>query len=302
MQKIADSRGDPMSRFHNALYSSDVLGRISVLRDVGLRGWISFWICWNIRLTVVSDPLAYLTAKTNGLDDIALQILEAAGLSEADVDDVPDFGPSTLHPPPVVTPIEGLTWPSLSAGDSFWDRALANGHLEDGAAAPYVNGYDPGAAASTALDDWAQEEEVEDDLDVEEDAWDLAPPTAELPPEEEKQEEIPEEEGDLGAGAAPGISETELWTRNSPFAGDHVAAGSFDTAMQVRTRSVAHRFSSMLTPSIVAEQAVRRHQLRAPQTSLPLNLSLGACTFLAACLVAPFAAAPAPQPKRSIIE
>ena len=42
MQKIADSRGDPMSRFHNALYSSDVLGRISVLRDVGLRGLISF--------------------------------------------------------------------------------------------------------------------------------------------------------------------------------------------------------------------------------------------------------------------
>ncbi len=37
MQKIADARGDPMSRFHNALYAGDVLGRIAVLRDVGLR-------------------------------------------------------------------------------------------------------------------------------------------------------------------------------------------------------------------------------------------------------------------------
>jgi coatomer protein complex subunit alpha (xenin) len=37
MQKIADARGDPMSRFHNALYTGDVEGRISVLRDVGLR-------------------------------------------------------------------------------------------------------------------------------------------------------------------------------------------------------------------------------------------------------------------------
>ena len=37
MQKIADARGDPMSRFHNALYAGDVLGRIAVLRDVGMR-------------------------------------------------------------------------------------------------------------------------------------------------------------------------------------------------------------------------------------------------------------------------
>lgn len=37
MQKIAEARGDPMSRFHNSLYAGDVEGRISVLRDVGLR-------------------------------------------------------------------------------------------------------------------------------------------------------------------------------------------------------------------------------------------------------------------------
>jgi len=37
MQKIADARGDPMSRFHNALYCGDVQGRIAILRDVGLR-------------------------------------------------------------------------------------------------------------------------------------------------------------------------------------------------------------------------------------------------------------------------
>lgn len=36
MQKIADARGNPMSRFHNALYGGDVMSRISVLRDVGM--------------------------------------------------------------------------------------------------------------------------------------------------------------------------------------------------------------------------------------------------------------------------
>jgi hypothetical protein len=39
----------------------------------------------------------------NGLDELAVEILEAAGLTEADVDDVPTFGVSTLKPPPVVT-------------------------------------------------------------------------------------------------------------------------------------------------------------------------------------------------------
>jgi coatomer subunit alpha len=36
MQKIADARGDPMSRFHNSLYAGDVEGRIAVMRDVGM--------------------------------------------------------------------------------------------------------------------------------------------------------------------------------------------------------------------------------------------------------------------------
>jgi len=37
MQKIAQSRKDPMSRFHNALYAGDVEARIAVLRDVDMR-------------------------------------------------------------------------------------------------------------------------------------------------------------------------------------------------------------------------------------------------------------------------
>lgn len=36
MYKIAQSRGDPMSRFHNALYAGDVENRVAVLRDVGM--------------------------------------------------------------------------------------------------------------------------------------------------------------------------------------------------------------------------------------------------------------------------
>jgi coatomer protein complex subunit alpha (xenin) len=41
MQKIAEARGDPMSRFHNALYVGDVRSRIAVLREVGLRTYFT---------------------------------------------------------------------------------------------------------------------------------------------------------------------------------------------------------------------------------------------------------------------
>lgn len=44
MQSIANARGDPMSRFHNALYAGDVRGRIEVLRDVGMRKYFSPFI------------------------------------------------------------------------------------------------------------------------------------------------------------------------------------------------------------------------------------------------------------------
>lgn len=37
MGKIAEMRGDQMSKFHNALYAGDVRARIAVLVDVGLR-------------------------------------------------------------------------------------------------------------------------------------------------------------------------------------------------------------------------------------------------------------------------
>ncbi|EKM58105.1 uncharacterized protein PHACADRAFT_252139 [Phanerochaete carnosa HHB-10118-sp] len=247
MQKIADSRGDPMSRFHNALYAGDVVGRIAVLRDIGLY------------------PLAYLTAKTNGLDDVAFEILEAAGLTEADVDDVPTFETSTLKPPPVITSTTDINWPTISSGENFFDHALANGNLEGGADIPYLNGQEAsGAAASAALDAWAKEEE--EDLEAEADGWDLDAGAEEAEAEEAPEEA--EESAELGPGASPGPGEPELWTRNSPFAGDHVAAGSFETAMQLLHRQFGVANFEELKPLFVA--AYRSvHVYLSPVASLP---------------------------------
>jgi coatomer protein complex subunit alpha (xenin) len=176
--------------------------------------------------------LAYLTAKTNGLDDLAAEILEAAGLTEADIDDIPTFGASTLKPPPVITPTTDLIWPSITTGENFFDKALVNGQLEGGVEPAYVNG-DAAAAVNSALDAWAKEEEVHDDLDPEEGGWELDADGGEFQDAVEGEEAAVDVEEELGAGATPGPSEPELWVRNSPLAVDHVAAGSFETAMQV---------------------------------------------------------------------
>lgn len=243
MQKIADARGDPMSRFHNALFAGDVPGRIAVLREVGMY------------------PLAYLTAKTNGFEDIATEILEDAGLTEADMDDVPDFGKSTLAPPKVVTDTTNLVWPAIPGGESFFDRALANGNL-DAPVEPYANG-DGARTANAALDEWAKDEE-EAELVPDEDEWDLDAGGEEKEEEEEVFEEAVEE--DLGAGA--GVPEPELWTRNSPFAGDHVAAGSYDSAMQLLNRQLGVVNFEPLKPLFLSVYR-SAHAYLSPVASLP---------------------------------
>lgn len=183
--------------------------------------------------------MAYLTAKSHGLEELAEEILEAAGLSPADVDDVPSFGKSSHKPPPAINPTTDLIWPSLSTGENFFDRALASGSLENGIEPTYVNG-DATAGSLAALDDWAKDEEVHEEIDPEEGGWELDA-GAEFSASHEVHEEVDEEEEELGAGATPGISEIEHWVKNSPLAADHVAAGSFDTAMQVGLIVFSHR-------------------------------------------------------------
>lgn len=245
MQKIADARGDPMSRFHNALYAGDVQARIAVLRDVG------------------QHPLAYLTAKTNGFDDLATEILEDAGLTVDDLEDVPAYEPSTLETPSVVTETTDLIWPLVSAGENFFDRALANGALEGGAEPAYTNG--DVAGPSSALDAWAKEEEFHDDIDPEEGGWEL---DANDDFQDAEQDEVAQPEEELGAGATPGVDETELWARNSPLAVDHVAAGSFQTAMQILNRQFGVVNFSVLKPLFLSIYR-SSHAYLSPIASLP---------------------------------
>jgi coatomer protein complex subunit alpha (xenin) len=69
--------------------------------------------------------LAYLTAKTNSLNELAQEMLESAGLTEADVNDVPSFELLTLKLPPIVSAMTDFNWPAIGAQLRRMARAWA---------------------------------------------------------------------------------------------------------------------------------------------------------------------------------
>ncbi|KAL1958959.1 hypothetical protein VTO42DRAFT_3512 [Malbranchea cinnamomea] len=205
MAKIAEHRGDFTARFQNALSLGDVESRIQMFKEAELY------------------PLAYLTAKTHGLTEEAESILEASGLTEDQIA-LPSLGEASQIPN-VIVPTFRSNWPVKPALHSSFEKALLSEVTGEEAV---ENGYDTveeeeGGGAGG-------EELLEDDGEEEVSGWDMG-------------EDIQiEEEASLvdieGAQTGPASSEADLWARNSPLAADHVAAGSFDTAMQLLNRQV----------------------------------------------------------------
>ncbi|CAO2654455.1 Nn.00g111880.m01.CDS01 [Neocucurbitaria sp. VM-36] len=209
MAKIAEHRGDMTARFQNALYLGDVQNRIEMFQELDLY------------------PLAYATAKANGLDEQAESILEAAGVTEEQIT-LPSIG-SPLAPTKPIVPTHKANWPTKAASSTVFEKALQGDVDGVGADEPAANGYgdedllgapeDTGAVAELGADE-------EDDVG----GWDMGDDG-----DVEAEEDFVEVEGaETGAGS----SEADLWARNSPLAADHVAAGSFETAMQLLNRQI----------------------------------------------------------------
>jgi len=211
MAKIAEHRGDFTSRFQNAIYLGEVEDRIQMFKEIDLY------------------PLAYMTAKSHGLDEECQAILEATGLTEDQIT-MPKLG-EPLSPPKPVVPTHKANWPTKAGSQSFFEKALLGQveglSLEDESAVDGMGlgddmGDEPAAKRNGALAD-------DDEEDVA--GWDMG------------DDVVPEIESDFvnvdsaEAGGA-GSSEADLWARNSPLAVDHIAGGSFETAMQLLNRQV----------------------------------------------------------------
>lgn len=207
MAKIAEHRGDTTSRFQNSLYLGDVQSRIEMFKELD------------------QYPLAYLTAKANGLDDQCEEILEACGMSE-DAVNLPSLG-THVDLPKAVAPTFQQNWPKRPTGASSFEKAL----LTDGedAAIPETNGHADGDLLG---DESSGENGVFEDAEDDEAAagWDIEDVTV----AEVEDDFVNVEATEAGAGS----SEADLWTRNSPLAADHAAGGSFDTAMNLLNRQI----------------------------------------------------------------
>ncbi|GFP60104.1 putative coatomer subunit alpha [Trichoderma asperellum] len=211
MAKIAEHRGDFTARFQNAVYLGDVEDRIQMLKEIDLY------------------PLAYATAKSHGLEEECEAILEASGLTEDQLT-LPTMGKPLAPPKPVVSTFKS-NWPNKASSQSYFESALLGQveglSLED--ESNTANGIEAEHASKEETADKLIATAGEDDDDAA--GWDMG------------DDDVPEIDNDFvnvdseEAGGA-GSCEADIWARNSPLAVDHVAGGSFETAMQLLNRQV----------------------------------------------------------------
>ena len=229
------------------------------------RNWISVpsLLCASTNL----DSLAYAAAKTYGLTEECASILEATGLTEEDIK-LPTGNFQILEPPQPIAPAQS-NWPVLPSSSTILEKALSdefgdltieepgvNGHAD-------VNGLVNGIerAQETDLINVAEDGESWEDVGEPVGGWDMG--------EEVGGEDVPLE---TTTAEVEGLSIAEYWVRNSPLAADHVAAGSFDSAMQLLHRQIGAVNFEPLKPKFLQIYQSARAYLEANPGLPPLEL------------------------------
>jgi len=269
MLTIAEMRSDVMGRFHNALYLGDVAERVKLLTEAG------------------QLPLAYACAATHGLteqaDSLATQ-LEASGISPP----APlTTAPRLLYPALPIT--RESNWPLLTVSRGPFDNATVGGEGGGGGGNLFgdagVDLEEPGAGGGWGDDDildlgdgpaggggggggadhdaedpfagggeeggggWADE----DDLDL------SGVPDAGVT-----------SAGSYYVAPNPGATPMAGWVRDSQLVADHVAAGSFETAMPMMSRQLGVVDFTPLKPYFLALSAASLGVLAAAPSTPPL--------------------------------
>ncbi|KAL7598916.1 hypothetical protein Lser_V15G21773 [Lactuca serriola] len=218
MMKIAEVKNDVMGQFHNALYLGDVKERIKILENVG------------------HLPLAYATAKTHGLTDLAEELSVKL---EHNVPILPSGKSGSLLVPP--TPVLcGGDWPLLRVMKGIFEGGLDNvaqEEYEDAADADWGEGLNIADVDDTQNGDISVvvEEGEEQNEDNEEGGWGLE--DIELPVDTDTPKTATTRSTAFVA-PPPGMPVSQIWVQKSSLAAEHVAAGNFDTAMRLLTRQL----------------------------------------------------------------
>ncbi|PKU81497.1 coatomer subunit alpha-1 [Dendrobium catenatum] len=227
MLRIAEMKNDVMGQFHNAMYLGDIPTRVAILENAG------------------QLPLAYITALTHGLIETAERLAAELG------DNVPVIPEGKVHSlllPP--TPlISGGDWPLLRVM-----RGIFAGRL-DVAGRPGHEEEEEEEEEEASGAEWGEEDldivdadpvikngGIDAKVDVVEGneenggGWDLE--DLDLPPDAD----IPVAAGNARASVfvAPtqGLPVSQIWIKKSSLAGEHAAAGNFETAMRLLNRQL----------------------------------------------------------------
>jgi len=250
MQKIAEMRGDIMSRFHNALYLGDAQERVRILEEVG------------------QLSLAYVAAVSHGLVEDAQRIEAALAEAEVPLPEMPGTPATLLMPPhPVVSGDDAMqNWPLVEVTKSIMSQALQEGGVNDADLSALNEQYEEPTSGGSKLDadgfaDFEDDNEpkfnagetdlgmaMDNDLGLggDDDGWggdddDLGlEDFGTLPSEENVATDDFSGTADAGVFVCPtsGADKASLWVQNSSLAADHAAAGSFETALQLLNRQI----------------------------------------------------------------
>ena len=167
-----------------------------------------------------------MTAKSHSLEDECQSILEASGLTEDQIT-MPSMG-KPLTPPRAIVPTFQANWPTKATSHNVFEQALLGGEEAQEQLSADTNGFMDEEVTEQAQAHENGFEPAEEDEDAA--GWDMG------------EEEQVEQEADAvqvdGPDAGAGGSEADMWSRTSPIAADHVAGGSFETAMQLLNRQI----------------------------------------------------------------
>ncbi len=206
-----------------------------------------------------------MTAKAHGFEDECQSILEATGVTEDELT-LPENLGGSLTPPKPVVPTYLANWPSKGSSVSFFEKALLGQveglSLEDepattanGADEFDLDGQDGDEAKKNGLGN------AEDDEDVA--GWDMGDDIA----ADQDSDFVNVDSTDAGGA---GSSEADLWARNSPLAVDHIAGGSFESAMQLLNRQVGAINFAPLRPRFLEVYSASKTYLPASAGLPPL--------------------------------
>ncbi|WOL05641.1 coatomer subunit alpha-1-like [Canna indica] len=232
MLKIAEMKNDIMGQFHNAMYLGDIQERIKILENAG------------------HLPLAYVTAATHGLKDVADRLATELG---ENVPSLPEGKVQSLLMPPEPLMCSG-DWPLLRVMRGIFDNGLdtgraANEEEEEATGAEWADEeldiVDVDGMIQNA-DIVAELEDEEANEDNEEGGWDLE--DLELPPEADTPKAAGNARSSVFVAPTPGMPVSQIWIQKSSLAGEHVAAGNFDTAMRLLSRQLGIKNFAPMKP------------------------------------------------------